>query len=292
MASLKFKYCGITKRVRVEKEISALHFSDIREQATELFPAISGDTLISFIWEDEEGDKVDSSSDKEIQEAVRTMTSLGKPSTFEIQISTSAFSKATIRGESEIKGSAYYAGDHMLKDVVDLSQTISGISREESVLNQMLRGYFTGPQGERLYAVVKLQYRDRNILREKEIYKALQDKAVSSNVSTGCVYMYPSPDGYLTVEDFGTDIRQYFDPESAVLQSNIKKLIAAVKCLHDVGYAHCDIKPANILVREVRRAVFEFKLCDLDCATRIGEEFQQLGKFTRAWVSPEMYLHR
>ena len=138
MASLKFKYCGITKRVRVEKEISALHFSDIREQATELFPAISGDTLISFVWEDEEGDKVDSSSDKEIQEAVRTMTSLGKPSTFEIQISTSAFSKATIRGETEIKGSAYYVGDHMLKDVVDLSQTISGISREESVLNQML----------------------------------------------------------------------------------------------------------------------------------------------------------
>ena len=161
--------------------------------------------------------------------------------------------------------------------------------------SRMLRGWFMDPLGNKLYVVVKLTHRDRNIVREKEMYEAVQEEATKKKAAcgrTGCVRMLPSPNDYLTVEDFGTDIRKYFDPESGILLLNLKKLIGAVKSFHDLGYAHCDLKPDNILVKEVRSGVFEFKLCDLENATRLGEEFQQLGKFTLAWVSPEMYFHR
>ena len=178
--------------------------------------------------------------------------------------------------------------------MVELGQSVGGAIALGGSFSRMFRGWFADPMGNKLYVVVKLPHRDRNILREKDIYATLQEEAKKKpgEVSTGCVFMFPSSDEYLTVEDFGSDIRKYFDPESTTLLSNLKKLIGVVKSFHDLGYAHCDLKPANILIKEVRSGVFEFKLCDLDSATRIGEEFPQLGKFTLAWVSPEMYFHR
>ena len=157
----------------------------------------------------------------------------------------------------------------------------------------MLRGYFNDHMGEKVYVVIKLQHRDRDIFREKEVYTALQDKAARIGVSTGCVYMFPSPPEYLTLEDFGTDIRTYFHPESIVLVSNLKKMIGALKSVHSLGYAHCDIKPSNIAIREDKyhKGVFDFKFIDFDSATPIGELYHSLGKFTWSWVSPEMYFH-
>ena len=154
----------------------------------------------------------------------------------------------------------------------------------------MLRGYFYGPQREQLYVLIKLQHGERSILREKEVYTALQEKkAEQSAESTGCVYMFPSPHEYLVVEEFGSDIRAYFNPNSSTLIPNLKKLMSTVATLHSFGFVHCDIKPAYVLVRVGAFGIVEFKLCDLDSATAIGEEFP-LGKFTKAWVSPEVYF--
>ena len=126
----------------------------------------------------------------------------------------------------------------------------------------------------------------RNIPYENRVYAELQQL---KGRNTGCVFMYPSHDPEsLIVEDFGTDIRQYLTPESNVLKNELVKVISAVDALHSCGYIHGDLKPHNILCRALQGGIFEFKLCDLDSATKMGALFNT-SKFTKRWVSPEVF---
>ena len=161
----------------------------------------------------------------------------------------------------------------------------------------MLHGSFTyydanSDDSKRMDVLIKLPHANRNIGHEKEVYAKLKEKkAALSADSTGCVIMYPSRGEYLVMQKFGRDIRAYINPHTTKLTSNLKKLMSVVACLHNLGYVHCDLKPANFLVYEDDCGVVEFKLCDLDSATAIGEEFP-LSKYTKAWVSPEVYFKR
>ena len=132
-----------------------------------------------------------------------------------------------------------------------------------------------------------------DIRREREIFEALREKKRDLSVqSTGCVLMYRNPPAleYLVLEKFGNDIRSYFYPESTILISNVKNMLVAVASLHQLGFVHCDLKPANILVGIGPRGEYFFKLCDLECAKAIGEEIRPDQKITECWSSPELFF--
>ena len=127
----------------------------------------------------------------------------------------------------------------------------------------------------------------RDVEYEKNIYTEIQKGR--SRGATGCVYMFATEGPSLVIEDFGTDIRPYLTNENEVLKTFLPKMAAAVNALHTCGYVHGDIKPQNFLCKDQGLGRFDFKLCDLDSATKIGETFKT-SKFTQRWVCPEVYL--
>jgi len=79
-----------------------------------------------------------------------------------------------------------------------------------------------------------------------------------------------------------------------------QQLLESMIWLHNQDIVHCDVKPENIvLVESHESGYYKVKLCDFDSATRIGDRFpfgidERTGsealKFSRLWVSPEVYL--
>ena len=106
---------------------------------------------------------------------------------------------------------------------------------------------------------------------DKVVYWEIQTKMMED---TGCVYMYPCAGSALVIEEFGTDMRQYPINGFDNLQISLTKL-AEVNTPHS-----CDLKPRNLLWKVRPGGIYELKLCDFDCATRIGECFK--------WVLPDV----
>ena len=161
------------------------------------------------------------------------------------------------------------------------------------VVSNMLRGHFLDHQKNEIRVIIKLATENRDINKEKEIFESLLRIKGPPMESTGCVFMYRSPSEYLVVEEFGNDIRCCFNPESwksKVLISNVKHLLGAVASLHQLGFVHCDLKPANILIHIGSHGQIKFKLCDLECAKAIDELITHDQKITECWAPPELYF--
>ena len=167
------------------------------------------------------------------------------------------------------------------------------IGNQELARSTALEGIFAGSiddEGDRLDLIIKTGNSTRDILGEKQVLAQLAAKAKRlGSVTTGAVRMYSSPDEYLVLESFGSDIRAYMNPQTEILKQNLKKLVGALDAVHDLGYMHGDMKPHNILMRiDTSTGVVGFKLCDFESARPFGQPFP-LGKFTRSWVAPEVY---
>lgn len=106
---------------------------------------------------------------------------------------------------------------------------------------------------------------------------------------------------YLVMRSFGVSLNQIFYKD---LSSEFRLIVAtdllhAMIWLHQLQIVHCDIKPENLLVEEPGGGIARMKICDLDSATKIGDPFPSgtstrgtsLLKFTKQWVSPEVYFH-
>ncbi|KAJ8520607.1 hypothetical protein ONZ45_g2583 [Pleurotus djamor] len=87
-----------------------------------------------------------------------------------------------------------------------------------------------------------------------------------------------------------SSVEQYlhYCPEhiSAYASSICIELIGAVAFLHEHKIAHCDLKPANLLLTEA----FSLKVIDFDLAVQVKDEDDEIsdGRGTRGWVAPEI----
>jgi hypothetical protein len=81
---VKFSYNGEIRRTNITTSQRILRYADLLQTAMKLFPNLDG-LISSFVWKDEDGDRVYCSSDEELAEAVRVL-GYSKPSTYRFEI--------------------------------------------------------------------------------------------------------------------------------------------------------------------------------------------------------------
>ena len=91
MPSVKLKFQGVAKRIKIDKDI--IVFDDLDSHAKASFPSISNIASLIFVWEDDDGDKLHCSRDDEIKEAVSAMIEAKRIPFFNIEIDESKLEK-------------------------------------------------------------------------------------------------------------------------------------------------------------------------------------------------------
>jgi serine/threonine protein kinase len=124
--------------------------------------------------------------------------------------------------------------------------------------------------------------------REHAMYQEVQ--RLTSAAGTGCVRCYSiDPSGrYMVLEEHGTDLRILLNPNLKHAQLVMEAIIPAVQSLHALGLMHGDIKPENLLVTSTPQDLYIVKLCDLDCAKKVGEVCEARGLGTKRYLAPEV----
>ena len=82
MPTLKFKFKDEINTTVVDKEI--IIFSDLVAEARGLFSAIAENSALSFIWHDEDSDRISCTTDKGVKAAMSFFSDHGKKATFEV----------------------------------------------------------------------------------------------------------------------------------------------------------------------------------------------------------------
>ncbi len=125
---------------------------------------------------------------------------------------------------------------------------------------------------------------------------ALSLESITSTESSSC------PIQYLVLEDFGSDLRVVMRRDNLKTRKTIfvPLLLEAVSDLHKMGVMHGDLKPQNILIKDVSNGGgnYQMKICDFDCsrfinpqspAPPIARDEKGRIKFSASWVSPEVF---
>ena len=167
----------------------------------------------------------------------------------------------------------------------------------------LLAGHFTEStlsSGKlRVEVVLKLARDDDPSSLELLRSEAQVLESLKGGTGSGCIDLYhahldatTSPNGrpYLVLERFGESITALLHPGCQLIPIAINRTVLAVAALHSHGIMHGDIKPGNILFVE-RHGMLDVKLCDLECARRVGEPFPHDGqslRYTELYASPEV----
>ena len=167
----------------------------------------------------------------------------------------------------------------------------------------LLAGHFTEStlsSGKlRVEVVLKLARDDDPSSLELLRSEAQVLESLKGGTGSGCIDLYhahldatTSPNGrpYLVLERFGESITALLHPGCQLIPIAINRTVLAVAALHSHGIMHGDIKPGNILYVE-RHGMLDVKLCDLECARRVGEPFPHDGqslRYTELYASPEV----
>lgn len=109
-----------------------------------------------------------------------------------------------------------------------------------------------------------------------------------------CLDTFVLPDGHAClVYEYATqgslaDFSKSVALHGHLVTQAIADILQALHTLHQLGYVHCDIKPANILVTQLASGVLEFKLGDLgSCATLKEAQSGKHGIGSPAYCAPE-----
>jgi serine/threonine protein kinase len=172
---------------------------------------------------------------------------------------------------------------------------------------RILRGTVSS-LGEHVGVIVKVHHSDEDSRREVSMLNRLKG---FSSPSSGSLTHAPDlldfgqslgaqPRPYLVLKSFGLPLSHFFSIQStnAYRLEIGTQLLRALMWLHQQDFVHCDLKPDNVLVEDGGGGFMKVKLCDFDSATDVGGEFpcgrgpreEKVLKFTREWVSPEVYL--
>jgi serine/threonine protein kinase len=172
----------------------------------------------------------------------------------------------TIREGRVLRGSVSFLGKRVAV-IVKLHQTAADSAKESSILNRLKGSLSSLPHAPDL---------------------------LDSGHTLGA-----QPRPYLVLESFGLPLSHCFStPSSTPYRLEIgTQLLVALLWLHQQDIVHCDLTPGNVLVEDGRGGIARVKLCDFDSATAVGDEFPSgqgpaggtVLKFTKEWVSPEVY---
>jgi serine/threonine protein kinase len=195
-------------------------------------------------------------------------------------------------------GTLYASNDVPITDIQELHNTQPGL-RAASV-RLMLRGEFRTPDSAgviHMYrCVIKCASHAAGVVpsvtnrlrREHAMYQEAQ--RLASTVGTGCVRCYSlDPTGlYMVLEQHGTDLRALLNADLRSPQMVMEGIVSAVHALHSVNIMHGDIKPGNLLVQLTLQGHYIVKLCDLDCARKVGEVCEAVTLGTKHYLAPEV----
>jgi hypothetical protein len=123
---------------------------------------------------------------------------------------------------------------------------------------------------------------------EHAMYQEVQ--RLATTVGTGCVRCYSiDPAGlYMVLEDHGNDLRALLNADLKSPQMVMEGIVPAVHALHSMNIMHGDIKPENLLVQLTLQGHYIVKLCDLECAKKVGEECEAETLGTKHYLAPEV----
>jgi hypothetical protein len=123
---------------------------------------------------------------------------------------------------------------------------------------------------------------------EYAMYQDVQRRVTA--VGTGCVRCYSvDPAGwYMVLEDHGKDLRALLNPNLRSPELVVEGIVPAVQALHALAIMHGDIKPENLLVQLTEHGHYLVKLCDLDCAKKVGDVCEAAGLGTKRYLAPEV----
>jgi hypothetical protein len=126
--------------------------------------------------------------------------------------------------------------------------------------------------------------------REHAMYLKVQEKATT--LGTGCVrcYSIDTAGRYIVLEDHGIDLRALLNADLSYSEVLMERIIGAVHALHAANIMHGDIKPANLLVKSDLHHLCVVKLCDLECAKKVGELCDAATLGTMHYLAPEVRL--
>jgi serine/threonine protein kinase len=141
----------------------------------------------------------------------------------------------------------------------------------------ILRGHYRNPYShEDIAVVLKLDNKGggnsalpcRDLQAESDILAALKD---SKYVVDLLEYNAVSSPNYLVLKYHGNTLESFMHSGNLPLRKILaSELARAVHAVHDKGFMHGDLKPANIVVALHEGGMFELKLIDFDSARIIG----------------------
>jgi hypothetical protein len=123
--------------------------------------------------------------------------------------------------------------------------------------------------------------------REYDMYQEVRRLAPRSDA--GCARCYSiDPAGlYMVLKGYSDELPTLWTHPSSP-HGLMKGIVSAVKGLHEVGIMHGDIAPGNLLVKRLSSGRYSVKLCDLECAQKVGDECRAAALGTRLYVAPEV----
>ena len=106
-----------------------------------------------------------------------------------------------------------------------------------------------------------------------------------------------SPSHYLVLEKYDHDLRFLMksDVSVRIRKLLIPQIIYAIDFLHSHGVVHCDLKPANILLKRSHEADWKIVVSDFESAVDLTSpdiEFANDGtslRYSPGWVCPEVF---
>lgn len=94
MLSFKFSFEQEVRRVQIKSDGDCVKFQDICVAVKRIFPHLNNEENLNLVWLDEDNDSVSCSSDDELSEAMRVLSSQNKIYRFEICLSRSTIKTA------------------------------------------------------------------------------------------------------------------------------------------------------------------------------------------------------
>jgi serine/threonine protein kinase len=107
----------------------------------------------------------------------------------------------------------------------------------------------------------------------------------------------------MVMRSFGVNLTNFLSMKKSTNECRLTiaiEIIGALIWLHGREIVHGDVKPENMLVLDKGGGHYQAILCDFESATSVGDPFpsgagagagEQVLRFTKHWVSPEVYLH-